>query len=292
VTRPSWVSDELFPFESHFIDVEGANVHYIDEGQGPVMLCLHGNPTWSFLYRHIVTGLRDRFRCIAVDYPGFGLSTAPPGYGYRIVEHARVIEAFVDALGLQQITLIVGDWGGPIGMWNATRHPERFRAFVIGNTWAWPAQGDKGFEGFSKAMGSSLGQFAIKRLDFFQRVLGPGGPGRGKLPKAVKRMYRRTHPTPADREPVAIMPREILEARALLQEIEEGFPRVAHLPALIVWGARDRAFQERHRERWEQIFPNHRTVILESASHFFQEDAPLEVVSAIRAWWPGETASV
>jgi haloalkane dehalogenase len=131
------VNDELLPFQSRFVDLGGAQVHYIDEGDGPVFLGLHGNPTWSFLYRHLVRGLKDRFRCIALDYPGFGLSTAPPGYGYTIAEHTRVVEGFVEQLGLENITLRVQDWGGPIGIWLATQHPEQFRTFVIGNTWAW-----------------------------------------------------------------------------------------------------------------------------------------------------------
>ena len=90
--RPKWVSAALFPYESHFIDVEGCRVHYVDEGDGPVLLLLHGNPTWSFLYRHLIGGLRDRFRCIAVDLPGFGLSRAAPGYGFTPAEHAGVVE--------------------------------------------------------------------------------------------------------------------------------------------------------------------------------------------------------
>jgi haloalkane dehalogenase len=115
------LNDELFPFESRFLDVRGANVHYIDEGDGPVFLALHGNPTWSFLYRHIVRGLADRFRCVALDYPGFGLSTAPAGYRYTIAEHARVVDGFVEQLALREVTLMVQDWGGPIGFWVATR---------------------------------------------------------------------------------------------------------------------------------------------------------------------------
>ena len=94
-TTPPWVDHRLFPFESRFAEVDGARVHYIDEGQGPVFFGLHGNPTWSFLYRHIVIGLKGRFRCIALDYPGFGLSSAPAGYGYTVAEHSRVVEGFV-----------------------------------------------------------------------------------------------------------------------------------------------------------------------------------------------------
>ena len=120
-TRPAWVNQELFPFESHFVEVDGARIHYIDEGQGPVFLGLHGNPTWSFLYRHIVNGLKHRFRCIALDYPGFGLSTAPPGYRYTIAEHSRVVEGFVTQLGLEGITPMVQDWGAgsPAASWSS-----------------------------------------------------------------------------------------------------------------------------------------------------------------------------
>ncbi|HZD64918.1 MAG TPA: alpha/beta fold hydrolase, partial [Acidimicrobiales bacterium] len=111
----AWVPRELYPFESRYVDLAGARVHYIDEGRGPPLLALHGNPTWSFIYRGIVEGLADRFRCVAPDYPGFGLSTAPPGYGFTPAEHARVLEALVLELDLWDVTLMVQDWGGPIG---------------------------------------------------------------------------------------------------------------------------------------------------------------------------------
>jgi len=87
--RPSWVPADLYPFDSHFKDINGSLVHYLDEGSGPPLILLHGNPTWSFLYRDIITGLRDRYRCIAVDYPGFGLSRTAPTYGYTPAEHTH-----------------------------------------------------------------------------------------------------------------------------------------------------------------------------------------------------------
>ena len=288
VTRPAWVSDELFPFESRFLDVGGANVHYIDEGDGPVFLALHGNPTWSFLYRHIVHGLTDRFRCVALDYPGFGLSTAPAGYRYTIAEHARVVDGFVEQLALREVTLMVQDWGGPIGFWVAARHPEWFRAFVIGNTWAWPLRGDRTTELFSKALGSSvLGGLLVRRADVFVNVFMRGGIRRKKLTPAERQMYRRPHPTPDSRLPVHVMPREILAAGDLLADVEHGLARVADKPALIVWGDKDPGFKEAHRLRWERTFPNHRTHILRGASHYIQEDAPDEIITAIEDWWPG-----
>jgi haloalkane dehalogenase len=286
--RPAWVDGTLFPFESHFANIDGAQIHYIDEGQGPVFLGMHGNPTWSFLYRHIVSALRDRFRCIALDYPGFGLSEAPAGYGYTVAEHSRVVEGFVNVLELEGITLMVQDWGGPIGLSVAVRHPERFRALVIGNTFGWPMNGDKTAERFSKLMGSDVpGGFLVKRLDVFTKVALPGGMKRTKLSKAEKAMYQGPHPTPESRIPVHVMPREILAAYTLLSEVEQGLPRLASLPALIVWGDRDPAFRESQRLRWERTFPNHRTVILKGASHYIQEDAPDEIVAAIEDWWPG-----
>lgn len=287
VTRPAWVNDELFPFESRFVDVHGAKVHYIDEGDGPVFLALHGNPTWSFLYRHIVHGLEDRFRCVALDYPGFGLSTAPAGYRYTIAEHARVVDGFVDQLALRDVTLMVQDWGGPIGLWVATRHPDWFRAFVIGNTWAWPLH-DMPTRLFSTTLGSSgLGGLLVRRADVFVNLFMRGGIRRRKLSPAERAMYKQPHPTPAAREPVHVMPREILTAHELLAEVEQGLTGVAGKPALIVWGDKDPAFKATHRSRWERTFPNHRTHILRGASHYIQEDAPDEIVTAIKDWWPG-----
>ena len=292
-TRPAWVNDELFPFESRFADVGGGQVHYIDEGDGPVLLCLHGNPTWSFLYRHIVRGLREQFRCIAVDYPGFGLSTPPPGYRYTVAEHARVVEGFIEALDLREVTLMVQDWGGPIGFWVATHHPERFRGFVIGNTWAWPISGDRTTEWFSKTLGSAgLGEALVKRADIFTNVFMRGGIKRKKLTVDEQFMYKRPHPTTESRVPVHVMPREILAARDLLTEVEQGLERVAGKPALIVWGDKDPAFREPQRLRWERTFPDHRTVVLRGASHYIQEDAPDEIVTAIKEWWPTTGAGV
>jgi haloalkane dehalogenase len=287
--RPAWVDDQLFPYESHFIDVAGARVHYIDEGDGPVFLGLHGNPTWSFLYRHVVNGLKDRFRCIALDYPGFGLSTAPTRYGYTIAEHARVVEGFVEQLDLRDVTLMVQDWGGPIGFWVASRHQERFRAFVVGNTWAWPVTGDRAITLFSKLLGSAnVGGLLVRRADIFVNLFMRGGIKRKKLTAAEHAMYKQPHPTPESRLPVHVMPREILGAHDLLAEVEQGLERVSGKPALIVWGDKDPGFKVAQLRRWERIFPNHRTVILRGASHYIQEDAPDEIIAAIKAWWPGE----
>jgi haloalkane dehalogenase len=283
--RPAWVPDELYPFESHYADVAGSRVHYIDEGSGPPLLLLHGNPTWSFLYREIVKGLRDRHRCIAVDHPGFGLSSPAPGYGFTPAEHADVLEQLVLRLDLGDLTMMVQDWGGPIGFAVATRHPERFAAFVIANTWAWP-KGDPGTQLFSRLLGGAIGRRLILNRNLFVERLLPAGVRRGTLPEAVMNAYRGPFPTSASRRPTAVFPREILASRPFLADIERRLPRLSDRPALIVWPTKDVAFGDRERRRWEDLFADHRTVLLEGAGHYVQEDAADEIVTAIRGWRP------
>jgi haloalkane dehalogenase len=281
--RPGWVSDELYPFADRHVRVGGALVHYVDEGEGPTLLLLHGNPTWSFLYREIILGLRDRYRCIAPDYPGFGLSQAAPGYGFTPAEHAGVIEQWLLALDLRDVTMMVQDWGGSIGFAAATRHPDRFAAFVIGNTWAWP-KSDPGTQVFSRFLGGPIGRHLILQRNFFVEKAIPGGVRRKKLSSAVMEAYRGPFPTPESRRPTHVFPREILASRPFLAEVERRLPAVADRPVLLTWPTSDVAFRGRERAHWERIFPRHRTVVLEGAGHYIQEDSPAEIVAAIRNW--------
>jgi haloalkane dehalogenase len=282
-SAPAWIPAELYPFASHFEEIDGSRVHYIDEGSGPPLILLHGNPTWSFLYRDVIKGLRDRFRCIAIDYPGFGLSQASPGYGFTPSEHAQVVEQLVTRLDLRNATLMVQDWGGPIGFAVATRHPDRFSAFVVGNTWAWP-KSDLGTQAFSRFLGGPIGGWLILRRNFFVEQIIPAGVRRKKLPGAVMDAYRGPFPTPESRQPVRVFPREILGSRDFLAEVERGLEALRDRPALLVWGTKDVAFRAPERRRWEQQFTDHRTVLLDGAGHYIQEDAADEIVAAIIEW--------
>jgi haloalkane dehalogenase len=278
-----WIPKQLYPFEDRYADARGARVHYVDEGSGPPLLLLHGNPTWSFLWRDVIKGLSDRYRCIAPDYPGFGLSQAPAGYGFTPAEHARVIEQLVVSLDLRDITLMVQDWGGPIGFSVATRQPDRFSAFVIGNTWAWP-RSDPGTQVFSRLLGGPIGKRMIVGRNFFVEKIIPGGVKRKKLSEEVMNAYRGRFPVKQSRLPMWVFPREILGSRDFLAEIERGLPALSDRRALIVWPTKDVAFKELERKRWEQVFPNHQTVLVEGAGHYVPEDAPEEIVAAVRDW--------
>jgi haloalkane dehalogenase len=281
---PQWVSHELFPFDNHYVEIDRCRVHYVDEGTGPPLLLLHGNPTWSFLYRNIVIGLRHRFRCVAVDYPGFGLSTAPAGYGFTPAEHANVLGEFITALDLRRTTMMVHDWGGPIGFAVATRNPERFTAFIIGNTFAWP-RSDLLTQVFSRTFGGPIGAWLILKRNFFVKVILPAAV-HTRLSSAEMDAYRGPFPTPESRKPLHVFPRQILASRTWLTEIEHRLPLLRARPALILWPTRDIAFRDRERRRWEQLFPCHQTVVLQNTGRFIAEDAAPEIVAAVLSWLP------
>jgi haloalkane dehalogenase len=279
--RPTWVDDELFPFESRFVAVDGHTIHYVDEGSGPTLLLLHGNPTWSFVYRDVIRALRDDFRCVALDYPGFGLSSPRPGYRYLPEEHAEVVTAFVDAVGLSGVTLVAHDWGGPIGLAAVERRPAAFEGLVLANTWGWPISGDPHFEVVSHVMGGLLGRLLVRQFNLFVNAMIPVGHRLRKPTAAEMAHYREALAT---RDASAVLPGRITASRAFLEDVEAGLPDLASLPTLIVWGDADFAFRTKERQRWEQTFADHHTVIVEGAGHFVQSDAPDRFAAAIRAW--------
>ncbi len=289
-TRPSWVNSDLYPFESRFVELDGHSVHYIDEGSGPILLMLHGNPTWSFVYREVIMSLRNRFRCIALDYPGFGLSVAAPGYGYHPEDHAAVVLSFLDKMGLSGLTLVSHDWGGPIGLYAAEQRPRMFDRLVLANTWAWPMNGELRAEMASRMMGGPIGRELIRRINLFVNVLIPAGHRRRKVSQPEMTHYREALGTRERRNACAILPGAIIGAREFLAGIEDHLTLIDQLPTLIVWADGDMAFRDRDRERLEQKFPNHTTVVVKGAGHFVQSDAAEEMSSAIRTWWDDSTA--
>ena len=288
--RPFEVSEELYPFTSRWQEVDGLPVHYIDEGEGPVLLFLHGNPTWSFLYRDIVKQLRGEARCIALDYPGMGMSGKPRhhgrrDYGFTPAEHSRIVEGFVEALDLRDLTLMVQDWGGPIGLGMAERQPDRIARLVIGNTWAWPAD-ERDMKIFSTLLGRGPGRFAVMQFNLFVERLLPMGVERSdeRLTPEVMAAYRAPFAKRADRKPTVVFPRAIVKSRPYLAEVAQGLDRIADKPVQIVWGKKDRAFRKRELERWKRIFPDARVKVLDDAGHFIQEDAPEAISEEIRAF--------
>lgn len=275
-------SPQLFPFESRWFDSTAGRIHYVDEGSGQPILMCHGNPTWSFLYRHVIAKLRGGFRCIGVDYPGFGRSDRPTGYGYTPGEHASVVSELVSDLDLADMLVMGHDWGGPIGLSAACTDAERVSGLVLGNTWFWPA--DRRARIFSKVMSSRPLQRAILNRNLFVERILPAGVTRKLSPEEMQH-YRGVQPTPEDRVGVAELPKQIVKAGPFLAQLERDVAdKLAGKPTLITFPMRDRAFPASSvLPRMRRTFANAQVIELPKAKHFFVEDAPQEVADAINA---------
>jgi haloalkane dehalogenase len=187
-------------------------------------------------------------------------------------------------LDLRDITLMVQDWGGPIGLHAAARAPERYQALIIGDTRAWP--GLPAFERIQSCfMASPLGAYLARKHNLYADLLIPLGHRRRTLSRAELDHYRQPLTSTAARERARRLAGALTDNQPFLAEVERGLARLAHLPALLVWAEHDPGFPRADRERFERIFPRHHTVLLKGAGHFIQDDAPDLIVEALRPWW-------
>ncbi|GAB4588138.1 haloalkane dehalogenase [Nocardia sp. IFM 10818] len=277
---------DLYPFRSRWFDSSAGRVHYIDEGIGPTILFCHGAPAWSFLYRHIVQELRDRYRCVAVDYLGFGLSERPESFGYTIAEHTAVLGELIDHLRLDDFLVMGHDWGGPIGLGAVVARADRVRGIVLGNTVFWPVEAMAN-RAFSAILSSRPMRRRILERNFLvERVL-LAELGRG-LTAAEADHYRAVQPTAEARRALAVTPGEIRAARPLLERLARDVPAVlGDKPTLLVWGMRDMAFRPNAcLPRMRAAFTDLEVVELPRAQHFIQEHAPGEIAAAIAKRFP------
>jgi haloalkane dehalogenase len=270
----------LYPFEQRWFGSSAGLMHYVDEGAGPPILFCHGNPTWSFLYRQVIALLRGSFRCIAVDYLGFGLSERPADYGYTAHEHVRCVGELVDHLRLDGFIVMGHDWGGPVGMGVATSRPERVRGVILADTWLWPA--DLRMTAFARVTSTPWVQRRLLGTNVFVDWVMPLGTAR-RLTRGEMDHYRKVQPAPEARRGVAELPRQLLAAAPLLSRLARDVPAVLGAkPALLVWGRKDLAFRPAHLlPRLQAAFPGNVTVVLPHAGHYIQEDAPEEIARAI-----------
>jgi len=271
---------KLFPFESKWFDGAGPRVHYVDEGEGPPVVMFHGNPTWSLLYRKVIAQLKGQFRCIAMDYPGFGLSERPTGYGYTAAEHAEIVGRLVDHLGLDGFVVVGQDWGGPIGMTVALERADRVAGMVFANTWYWPARGS--LVTFSVVMSSPPLQWLILHRNSFVTFIMPRSVATPMDPEVFK-TYQDAQPTPEARRGVAEFPRQIRRARPMLERLATEAPNAFRdKPIELVWALKDPAFGSAAvQARWQRDFPSAKLTQVANANHYIQEDAPEAVAAAV-----------
>jgi haloalkane dehalogenase len=274
-----------YPFESHFHSQPAGRQHYLDEGphDAPVVVMVHGNPTWSFYYRQVIQRLSGQFRCIVPDHLGCGLSDKPQDWDYRLANHMENIERLLDHLEVRRFHLIVHDWGGAIGMGVATRRPTAVGSIVVLNTAAFP--GIKIPFRINLCRLKGVGEWIVRRLNAFA---GPATkmttvrPLAADLQRAYLWPYRNWHDRIAIARFVQDIPLEMDHpSRPTLDSIASGLAGLATKPMLIAWGGQDWCFHDWFFEEWKRRFPEAELAYDQNAGHYVLEDSAPEILERI-----------
>jgi pimeloyl-ACP methyl ester carboxylesterase len=279
-----------YEFTPHYVRIGGGPwMHFLDEGNpaADTLLCVHGNPTWSFHYRHLVRHFRATHRVVAPDLIGCGFSEKPLDWPYRLAAHIDALAELVDELGLERLTLVVQDWGAAIGLGLAGRRPERVERLVILNSAAF--RGRALPPRIALARTPLLGSFAVRQLGLFSRLALRWAVERKQWSTAERRGYLVPYRSAAERVALEAFVRDIPLAAghpsyAELERVEQGLARLAHKPALLVWGERDWCFTPEFLERYRQLLPGAEVVRRPEAGHWVLEDSGPEVLAAIEGF--------
>ena len=274
---------ELYPFKSNFFKMKDLNYHYVDEGQGETIVMVHVNPSWSFPFRDAIKALKKKYRVIAPDHLGFGLSDKPKEFPYRLETHIDNLEAFILSLDLTDITLLIHDWGGPIGLGFATRHPERIKRLIITNTAAFAMD----IIPWRIAMGKIpwLGKKLIVNLNLFAKAATKMTVEK-PLSKDVIKGYLMPFQKASNRIAISKFVEDIPmdpehPSFEVLLRIEHSLWMFREKPVAIIWGMKDWCFSPKFYERWIDIFPQAETLELKHAGHWLFEDANEDIVPFI-----------
>jgi haloalkane dehalogenase len=277
---------DLYPFESHFFDLDGLRLHYLDEGSCEPLLFVHGNPTWSFYWRNLILGLRERYRCVAIDHIGCGLSDKPQSYDYTLQRRIDDLTRLVEALDLTGVTLLAHDWGGAIGLGTSLRLPERFSRIVLFNTGAFPPP----FVPWRIAACRTplVGTLAVRGVNAFARAaLSMAVEKPERITADVRAGLLAPYDNWANRVAVDRFVRDIPftprhPTWQTLEQIEAGLPSLAARPIQLIWGMRDWCFRPECLERFERIWPQAEVHKLADCGHYVVEDAHERIVPLVR----------
>jgi pimeloyl-ACP methyl ester carboxylesterase len=290
--QPAWLDKALFPFDSHWINIDGHELHYIDEGSGEVLLFVHGTPEWSFGFRDLIKSLRTSFRCVAIDLLGFGLSEKPKHGDYTCKHHAARLETFINTLHLDNISLVANDFGGGIGLSYAINNPGRMKNIILFNTWMWSLKQDKHYARPARIMNTFLGKFLYLKTNFPVNVIMPAAFGNKKLlTKPVHAHYKKALP-PGERFAPYAFAKEILEASDWWDDLWRRLPVLTTKPFLFFWGMKDAFILPGELEKWTRAIPQGTVITFSDAGHFVQEEKPHEMIAAIRTFMTEESFAV
>ena len=287
----SWVSKSSYPFTSRYFDIDGHQMHYVDEGEGEPVVFVHGTPTWSYLYRSQIQFLSANHRCIAADHMGFGLSDKPAGYDYAAKNLARNLERFLDALKLEAFTLVVHDFGGPIGLNYALKHPDKVSKIVMFNTWMWSNEGVKEIEKADRFFRSKWGGWLFRRFNLSPRLLLPKGfADASKLTASIKQHYLKPFDNPKERYGTLGIAKSLMGNNDWYTELWNNRFAIQDIPTLILWGNQDPFFNLDQLDRWRSFLTND-TLHMLDCGHFPQEELP-ETVSQKMHQFIGEKITI
>jgi haloalkane dehalogenase len=281
----------IYPFTSHFANVNGLSMHYVDEGRGEPVVMLHGNPTWSFYFRELIKGLSNHYRCIAPDHIGCGLSAKPRAadYGFALCNRVADFSAFLETLGVgKKITLVMHDWGGMIGAAVAVRYPERIARLVVMNTAAFLKPRHKPLPWTLKLVRNLplLAIPAVLGLNLFARGAAWTASAKGLRPDvragllAPYNGWRNRLATLKFVQDIPLSPADPSYAMAAQVEAELG--RLAAKPILIGWGERDFVFDPDYLAEWRRRFPQAEVHCFPDAGHYVLEDAAQRLLPLVK----------
>ena len=287
-TTGTW-RDE-YPFESRYLQLDSnERMHYVDEGPRdgavPTILCVHGNPTWSFYYRKIVSQFRDKFRVVAVDHIGCGMSDKPLRYEYTLAQHTQNLVRLIDVLDLKQVTLVVHDWGGAIGLGAAIERTERFRKLLVLNTAAFPPPYIP--RRIAACRIPFLGSWAIRYCNAFARAAVYMAIDRlPRLDRNARDGLLAPYDSPMNRVAIDSFVRDIPMSTKhptyeVLMQLERNLPKLSGLTARFVWGMKDWCFRPECMERMNIAWPNATRRELMDVGHYVMEEAPIEVIEEL-----------
>jgi len=279
----------LYPFQSHEFDLEGLRYHYLDEGSGEPLVMVHGNPSWSFYYRNLVTGLSDRYRCIVPDHIGCGLSDKPSDdrYDYHLERRVDDLEALLEHLGvIQDVTLVLHDWGGMIGMAWAQRHPEAVRRLVLLNTAAFHLPPTKRVPWQLRLTRTPLGTILVRGLNAFSLGAAYTGVTRRPMPREVREAFCAPYDSWQNRIATLRFVQDIPLSASdrgynLISDVEASLEHLRDRPALICWGEKDFVFDKHFLAVWEKKLPQATVRRFPDCGHYVLEDAPEEILDEV-----------
>lgn len=284
----------LYPFDTRR-DIIRPDIlmHSIDHGSGPPVICVHGNPTWSFFYRNLVHRLKNRYRMLVPDHIGCGLSDKPndKNYHYTLASRIEDLEEFMErTISDKPYRMVIHDWGGMIGLGVALRHVDRLKQLVILNTSGFLLPKTRSFHTVLRFAGTWPGGLLIRYANAFVRGALRWGTVRKPVPANVKKMFLAPYDSPANRIAIQRFVQDIPlkkkdAAYDAAKEIDTNLYKLKNIPKLIIWGKQDFIFDDPFLDEWSHRFPDIRVEAIQNAGHLVLEDAPDQACNLIEQFF-------